>query len=92
MFSGPDRQDEGFDAFASTFGFEVEMWDILRDKSLDLVDERNLQTLLSRIEAKEFAAVLMSPPCSTFCRAMDLPGGPKPVRASHGPELMGYKG
>ena len=71
LFSGPDRQSEGLDAFAALLGFEVEMWDTVRDKGLDLVDERNLQSIISRIEANEFAAVFISPPCSTFCRAME---------------------
>lgn len=62
----------------------VEEWDILRSESQDLSNPQVVQTLISRIQAQEFDAIFMSPPCNKWSRAPHSKTskfwGPCPVR------------
>ena len=59
----------------------VEEWDILRSESQDLSNPQVVQTVISRIQAQEFDAIFMSPPCNTWSRAPHSNSwGPCPVR------------
>ena len=59
----------------------VEERDILRSESQDLSNPQVVQTVISRIQAQEFDAIFMSPPCNTWSRAPHSNSwGPCPVR------------
>ena len=65
-------------------GYKVHMTcvDIQRRPSVDLAKTRERCKLLARILSKEFDAILLSPPCSTFSRAPCVNfKGPRPVRS-----------
>ena len=74
LFCGLLRKDGG-DAFARALAerigveVEVEMWDILNDPGQDLCDDTLWSRLLGKVKAGRYAAVFMSPPCSTFSGA-----------------------
>ena len=65
-------------------GYEIRMTcvDIQRRPSIDLAKSKQRAKLLARIRAKEFDAILLSPPRSTFSRApWSNFKGPRPVRS-----------
>ena len=45
-----------------------------------------------RVEAGEFVAAFLSPPCSTFSAARARRGGPGPLRGELAPDIYGLKG
>ena len=69
-------------------GCEIHMTcvDTQRRPSVDLAKTKERRKLLARIQAKEFDAILLSPPCSTFSTAPWANfKGPRPVRSSAKP-------
>ena len=69
-------------------GYKIRMTcvDIQRRPSVDLARRKERRKLLARIQAKEFDAILLSPPCSTFSRAPWANfKGPRPVRSAAKP-------
>ena len=90
LFAGPARRTsikavlERFSKqFASVCEVECEEWDICRGEEFDLLREDAQRSLLKRIEAGEFCAILMSPPCASWSRApWANPWGPRPLRTA----------
>lgn len=60
----------------------------------DLVDQTVFDSLRRRINQREFDAILMSPPCSTFSAARtgsEFGSGPKALRGEYAPDIYGLK-
>ena len=97
LFSGPAERIGSFREFAKvtgqTCGFNVSViWiDVVNGPEFDMADQTKFEALLEKVRRNEFAAVLMSPPCSTFSRARGRPGGPRKVRGPAGPDRYGLK-
>ena len=69
-------------AAAWTLQLETECVDVKRSAKQDLSLPKVRQSYLTRIAAKEFDAVLWSPPCATFSRAAWANfRGPRPIRS-----------
>ena len=69
-------------AGAWTLNLKTECVDVKRSAKHDLSLAKVRQSYLDRIAAKEFDAVLLSPPCATFSRAPWANfRGPRPVRS-----------
>ena len=58
--------------------------DIRRDATMDLLDEQLAKQFRSQIEAGEWGAVIVTPPCNTFSRARysSRCPGPRPTRST----------
>ena len=64
----------------------VEEWDILRGDQYDLSDAAVVAQLRKRILSQEFQYIFMSPPCSTWSRALfSNSWGPRPLRNKQWP-------
>ena len=89
LFAGRPRQGDMTDCLQQLAnGYKIRMTcvDIQRKPSVDLANSKERQKLLARIRAKEFNAILLSPPCSTFSRAPWAKfKGPRPVRSFEKP-------
>ena len=60
---------------------QVDMVDIRVRPHLDVTKRAVQQSLLNKIKAGVYAAIILSPPCSTFTRAtFSNRRGPRPVR------------
>ena len=71
---------------ATDYKVRMNCVDIQRKPSVDLAKSKERRKLLDRIRAKEFDAILLSPPCSTFSRAPWANfKGPRPVRSAAKP-------
>ena len=69
-------------ASAWTLNLKTECVDLKRSAKHDLSLPKVRQSYLDRIAAKEFDAVLLSPPCASFSRATWANfRGPRPVRS-----------
>ena len=86
LFSGADRPSS---LAASLLEMEkiygakvrVEMIDIVRSEAHDLSKNEVRESFKTRIQAGEFEAVIVTPPCSTWTRVrMANQRGPRPVR------------
>ena len=67
--------------YGESFTIEVEEWDICRGQEFDLLGEKVQEDLLRRIRGGEFSAVIMSPPCASWSRALWANRwGPRPLR------------
>ena len=65
-----------------TLDLRTECVDIKRNAKLDLSLPKVRNSYLDRIRAKEFDAILLSPPCASFSRATWANfRGPRPVRS-----------
>ena len=89
LFAGTDRRTSvrsvlrRFASIQKGQEIECEEWDICRGPQFDLLNEEVQQRLLQRIEAGEFAAVLLSPPCASWSRApWANRWGPRPLRTA----------
>ena len=89
LFAGTDRRTSirsvlrRFSSIQTDQEIECEEWDICRGPQYDLLDEEVQQKLLRRIEAGEFIAVLLSPPCASWSRApWANRWGPRPLRTA----------
>ena len=69
LFAGPERKS-GVGSMLTKLGFVVIEVDILKNRLHDLSIGTTQQRWLQRIAAGEFDAVLASPPCSTYSRAV----------------------
>ena len=88
MFSGRKRKTSlanvlrQWSSQHEEFDIEVEEWDIANGDAFDLLNERNRSSLMARLQAGEFAMVVMSPPCGTWSRApWANQFGPRPLRS-----------
>ena len=89
LFAGTDRRTSirsvlrRFSSIQTDQEIECEEWDICRGPEYDLLNEEVQQRLLQRIEAGEFIAVLLSPPCASWSRApWANRWGPRPLRTA----------
>ena len=90
LFSGPKRRPDGLAAFLLRLGYDAVLVD--NDPVLgggareDILHDRVYQSLMARVRAGEFLAIIAAPPCGTFSisRFVTPKGGkvgPKPVRS-----------
>ena len=87
LFSGKYGLPGGFDERVALRGGSVEFMDLEVSAEHDLCDDFVFETVLRRIANGDFDnGVMMSPPCSTFSRALSVP-----LRGSTPPELYGRK-
>ena len=71
----------------------MDYFDIVNGDHQDLANDAIFSQLVARVEAGEYHAALLSPPCSTFSGARkEHDGGPRPLRDPAGPGLRGRKG
>lgn len=90
LFSGPRRQEDGFERQCQNLGIECTCIDIEYDASHNLLD----QAVWERIEKDlpDYDGFLITPPCSTFTAARSAGGkGPKPLRGIQGKDRYGLK-
>ena len=90
LFSGPRRQEDGFERQCQNLGIECTCIDIEYDASHNLLD----QAAWERIEKDlpDYDGFLITPPCSTFTAARSAGGkGPKPLRGIQGKDRYGLK-
>ncbi len=91
LFSGFAGKPEGLDSLLAQEGWGCEMVDIENGRQFDLAEDAVFEGWLRRIRDREFSALFMSPPCSTFSAARSMPGsGPRPLRGEHPPDLFGF--
>ena len=86
LFAGPQR-DTGIpevlrrlaESATENISVETTVFDILRDRTQDLLNEDTQADILDKLRARHFDAVIMSPPCATWSRAPWANSlGPKP--------------
>eukprot|EP00965_Chrysotila_dentata_P122409 4045758-Pleurochrysis_carterae.AAC.1 len=90
LFSGPFKRPDGISAFLQQAGLEVEMIDNHPEhgggEKHNLLLDSVYASLLEKCSSGHYAAIVASPPCSTFSvsrffAARNAPdGGPPPVR------------
>ena len=82
LFAGLPRKSD-VASYLQKAGWEVTQVDILRSPSHDVSDPAVAESLVSKVAASVFKAVIISPPCDTFTRVMFAnDNGPKPLRTS----------
>ncbi|CAE7384788.1 unnamed protein product [Symbiodinium microadriaticum] len=82
------KKDDKQQETASVLGWDatVECVDICRSAKMDLTKSALRQSYLDKIQAKNFDAILLSPPCASFSRApFANHRGPRPVRCYQHP-------
>ena len=86
IFAGERRRSdiqECFSTLCSGLGVDLKMLelDTCRDPAQDVLLESVQKTLIARIESHEFDVVVVTPPCSSWSRALfNRKPGPRPVR------------
>ena len=90
LFSGPADWKDGLLGYARLMGADGEDWDIVNGGEYDLVDDLTYGNLSSRIEAGEFDAGMLGPPCGSFWNARrEDDFGPRPLRFAEGNLIYG---
>ena len=67
-------------------------FDILHGPQCDLADDAVWRPLRALIEGGKFPGLIAGPPCETFSRVRNLPGGPPPLRGVEGSLRYGLRG
>ena len=86
LFAGADRPSSlaaSLKELEKKFGaqMQIEMLDIVRSEAHDLSKESVRKNFRDRVQAGEFDAVVIAPPCTTWTRVrMANYRGPRPVR------------
>ena len=88
LYSGSPRAGNLHEQLAN-FGFNVVPFDIITGTDCDLSDDVVWLPILKRITDGEIFAAVVSPPCSTFSRLRQKPGGPPQLRGVHGKDRYG---
>ena len=73
-------------------GFEVDAYDIINGAQFDIADDAVWDPLHAQLRAGQFSAAMISPPCGTFSRLRNAPGGPPPLRGTTGASRYGLLG
>lgn len=89
LFSGPRQRQGSLREYLHNFSFTVEDYDLANGESYDLIDDAIWDPLYGRIKAGKFLAIVSPPPCGTFLRVRNVPGGPPPLRGTAGAERYG---
>lgn len=89
MFSGAMHDNTSLQSCLEAFGFSVDAYDILNGAAGDLSDDSVWDPLLAKIRSGKYIAAVISPPCGTFSRLRNVPGGPPPLRSANGRERYG---
>ena len=90
LFSGPRSHRGNLTEQLANCGFVVNDYDIANGEQFDLTDDAIWYPLYRSISAGEYQAVFSSPPCGTFSRVRNVPGGPPPLRGSEGTDRYGF--
>ena len=91
LFSGTPRKHDMTSCLqevcrASGYKLSIECVDIQRRPRIDLSYSKQRRRILDKIRSGSYDAILMSPPCSTFTRAVWANfKGPRPVRSYEEP-------
>ena len=72
-------------------GHEVDDYDFANGEQYDLTDDAVWEPLHKRIKTGDYLAIFSSPPCGTFSRVRNVPGGPPPLRGTAGAERYGLR-
>ena len=92
VFSGPADRKDGLLGYARLLGADGEDWDIVSGDEYNLVDDLTYGNLLKRIEAGEFDAGMLGPPCGSFSNARrEDDFGPRPLRFAEGNLIYGRR-
>ena len=92
LFSGPKRRPDGLTAFLHRLGFTVVALDADPEfgggEADNLLNDQLYSSLLARVKASEFLAIIAAPPCSTFSisrfiKAQDGRGAPRVRSRKH---------
>eukprot|EP00435_Cladocopium_sp_Y103_P060722 s646_g22.t1 len=89
LFSGPKREEDGFEKFCNELGMECTCIDIEYNDRHDLLCQDFWESLQNDLDS--YDAYLMSPPCSTFSMARRGKGGPAPLRGTSGKDRYGLR-
>ncbi len=73
-------------------GFGCVSFDVVIGPLFDLTDDATWYPLVVRVRSREFAAAFASPPCTTYSKLRNKPGGPPPVRGVEGASRYGIAG
>ena len=91
LYSGPYRTDS-VARYLHELGWDCREVDIEAVSEDDLLDDDVWNSILGQIKGNEFDGLLASPPCGTFSAARsDADSGPKQLRGSDYPEILGFK-
>ena len=91
LFAGPSSNPHNLQHLLRARGLAVEPIDVCDDKYNNLVDDAVWDRVYARAVAVEYAALMASPPCSSFSRLRGLPNGPPVLRSATGRERYGLK-
>ena len=92
MFSGPRLGAGTLKEYLESYNFIVADFDIVNGSQYDILDDAVWDPLWKKVQARGFCAAIASPPCSTFSRVRNVPGGPPPLRGTEGSERYGLIG
>ena len=94
LFSGPHDRADGISGIFRQVGWQARDFDTVNSAALgveesDLLSDALWVRIITDIKAGNVDAVIAGPVCSTFSRARELPGGPRPLRSASHP--YGFK-
>ena len=89
--SGPSTNENNLQKYLQQLGMDVVAFDIIDGIHMDITDDSVWDPLFADIRNGKFAAVVASPPCSTFSRLRGIPGGPPILRGISGPAVYGLR-
>ena len=92
LFSGPRLGAGTLKEYLESYNFIVADFDITNGSQYDILDDAVWDPLWKEVQARGFCAAIASPPCSTFSRVRNVPGGPPPLRGAEGIERYGLRG
>ena len=83
LFAGPPGREDGLAAELQKLGISCYDVDVL--SGTDLLDAVVWNRIMHDVKAGKYDFVFAGPPCNTFSRARNNPGGPPPIRSSKYP-------
>ena len=73
LFSGPAERDDGLAAILQKSGHGVDQVDLV--SGTDLLDDYTFRLIFDQVKAGKWSYIWAAPPCSTFSRLRNHPGG-----------------
>ena len=92
LFSGTRRAPTSLQSCLEAYGYTVDAFDSIDGADGDLADDAVWDPLLAKVRQGVYIAAVISPPCTTFSRLRNAPGGPPPLRGTDGRERYGLTG
>ena len=92
MCAGPDDREQSITKLLKHAGYGVRNYDIANGPDVnDLADTAVFDQIMHDIDAGDYVGGFASPPCNTYTKARNKPGGPKPLRGPRGRDRIGFK-